>query len=80
MSVQSVELEIDKNDREDFLRALEIIRREQNASATMLREALDIHLIRVMNFLEVMEQAGLVGPYLSEAAPRNVHLPRSGGH
>ncbi len=80
MDIQPVELDIQERDRNDFVRALEIIRQEQSASPSMLRQALDIHLLRIMDFLEVMERAGLVGPYHSIAHPRDVHLPRSGGH
>ena len=80
MHIQPVELDIQERDRNDFVRALEIIRQEQSASPSMLRQALDIHLLRIMDFLEVMERAGLVGPYQSLSHPREVHLPRSGGH
>lgn len=80
MGDQTLELKVADPDRDDFLRALEIIRIEQSASPSMLRQALDIHLIRIMDFLEIMEQAGLIGPYRSMAAPRAVHLPQSGGH
>ena len=80
MAVIPEELEIDERDRDDFIRALNIIRTYQSASPSLLRRELGLRLLHIMKFLDVMESAGLVGPYQSIYAPRPVYLPKSGGH
>ena len=80
MGFQAVELSVSEPDREDFVRALKFIRTHQNASPALIRRSLGIRLIRIMNFLEVMEAAELIGPYHSIITPRDIHIPKSGGH